>query len=169
MAQLLEASLSTIHAAGEAGQAYQRQLDGRLSSLPADVAEGISPEAIARAITESLRQQFVQSGLPATANALTAISHQLTEATGQFQRTAGQLSACAGRAEEARRASDQMSASVAKATETARSALETVRHGFRLYRLVLSATDVAPRIYANPAAKFRGRFRASSLPVLVIC
>jgi hypothetical protein len=132
MAQLLESSLATIHAAGEAGQAYQRQLDGRLSRLPAEVAEGISPDAIARAITESLRQQFVESGLPATADALTAISHQLTQATGQFQRTADLLSACAGRAEDTRRASDQMSASVAKATETARLAVETVRHEFRL-------------------------------------
>jgi hypothetical protein len=132
MAQLLETSLATIHAAGEAGQTYQRQLDGRLSTLPADLAERISPAAIARAITESLRQQFVQSGLPAAADALTAISQQLTETTGQFQRTAGQLSACAGRAEETRRASDQMTASVAKTTETARLALETVAHEFRL-------------------------------------
>ena len=132
MAQLLETSLATIHAAGEAGQTYQRQLDKRLKALPADVVAGITPEAIARAITESLRQQFVESGLPATADALTAISHQLTEATGQFQRTAGQLSACAGRAEETRRASDQMSASVAKTTETARLSLETIGHEFRL-------------------------------------
>src|SRR5712692_560936 len=62
MAQLLETSIATIHSAGEAGQAYQRQLDERLTSLPTDLAEGISPKAIARAITESLRQQFVQSG-----------------------------------------------------------------------------------------------------------
>jgi hypothetical protein len=132
MAQLLEASLATIHGAGEAGQAYQRQLDERLSQLPADLAEGISPEAIARAITESLRQQFVQSGLPATADALSAISHQLRQAMGPFQRAAGELSACACRAEETRRASDQMTASVAKATETASVAVETVRQEFRL-------------------------------------
>ena len=132
MAQLLETSLATIRAAGEAGQTYQRQLDKRLKALPADVVAGITPEAIARAITESLRQQFVQSGLPATADALTAISHQLTQATGQFQRAADQLSACAGRAEEARRASDQMTTSVATATETARRTLDTVRREFRL-------------------------------------
>jgi hypothetical protein len=132
LAQLLETSLATIHAAGETGQAYQRQLDERLSRLPADLAEGISPEAIARTITESLRQQFVQSGLPATADALTAISHQLTHATGQFQRAADQLSACALRAEEARRSSDHMSTSVANATETARRILDTVRREFRL-------------------------------------
>src|SRR5579862_822361 len=54
LAQLLETSLATIHAAGKAGQAYQQQLDGRLARLPADLAQGISPEAIARAMTESL-------------------------------------------------------------------------------------------------------------------
>ena len=96
MAQLLETSLATIRAAGEAGQAYLQQLDGRLTGLPADLAQGISPEAIARAITESLRQQFVQSGLLATADALTALAQQLTHATGQLQRAAGQLSACTG-------------------------------------------------------------------------
>jgi hypothetical protein len=132
MAQLLETSVATIHAAGEAGQTYQRQLDRRLRTLPADLADGIRPEAIARAITESLRQQFVQSGLPGTADALTAISRQLTQATGPFQRAAEQLSACAARADEARRASDQMSASVANATETARRTLDTVRREFRL-------------------------------------
>ncbi len=132
MAHLLETSLATIHAARETGQAYQRQLDERLSTLPTDLAEGISPQAIARAITESLRQQFVQSGVPATVNALTAVSHQLTQAIVPFQRAAGELSACAGRADEARRASDQMTTSMARATETARLALENVRQEFRL-------------------------------------
>src|SRR6202166_3254413 len=35
MAQLLEASLATIQAAGEAWQAYQQQLDDRLTRVPA--------------------------------------------------------------------------------------------------------------------------------------
>src|SRR6202165_1483363 len=39
LAQLLEASLATIHAAGEAGQAYQQQLDSRPARLPTDLAE----------------------------------------------------------------------------------------------------------------------------------
>src|ERR1700676_5293890 len=96
LAQLLQTSLATIQAAGKAGRAYQQELDNRLARLPTDLAEGISPDAIARAMTESLRQQFVQSGVPATADALTAISQQLTQATGQFQRAAEQLRACTG-------------------------------------------------------------------------
>jgi hypothetical protein len=132
MAQLLETSLATIHAAGEAGQAYQRQLDGRLTRLPTELAQGIRPDAIARAITESLRQQFVQSGLPATAEALTALSQQLTHATGQVQRAIGQLRDCTGIAERAQGAIDRMTTSVETASDTARGALETVSHQFRL-------------------------------------
>jgi hypothetical protein len=130
LAQLLETSLATIHAAGEAGQAYQRQLDDRLTRLPADLAQRINPTAIARAITESLRQQFVQTGLPATADALTALSQQLTDATGQLQRAAGQLSACTGIADQARGAIDHMNTSVSKATDTAHWAVADLAHRF---------------------------------------
>lgn len=132
LAQLFETSLATMHAAGEAGQAYQRQLDERLTTLPTDLAQGISPDAIARAITESLRQQFVQSGLPATADALTAISRQLTEATGDFQRSASRLAACAGLAEHARGAIDQVSSSVAKATDSAQRTVAALTHQVRV-------------------------------------
>jgi hypothetical protein len=132
MAQLLETSLATIQAVGQAGQAYQRQLDDRLTRLPTDLTEGISPEAIARVLVESLHQQFVQSGLPATADALTALSQQLIEATGHLQRAAGQLSACTGIAEQARGAIDQVRTSVAKATDTAHWAVAELRHQVRV-------------------------------------
>src|ERR1700720_1717693 len=52
-AGVLETTLATMQAVGEAGQAYQQQLDGRLATLPTDLAQGIRPDAIARAITES--------------------------------------------------------------------------------------------------------------------
>jgi hypothetical protein len=132
MAQLLETSLATIQAAADAGQAYQQQLDGRLTRLPADLAQGISPEAIARAMTESLRQQFVQSGVPATANALTAVSHQLTEATGHFQRAARQLSACTEIVDQARGAIDQMRANASRATVAAQSAVTELTQEIRV-------------------------------------
>src|SRR5712692_494134 len=132
LARLLETSLATIHAAGEAWQAYQQQLHGRLTRLPGDLAQGISPEAIARAIAESLRQQFVQSGVPAAADALTAISKQLTQATGQFQRAAEQLRACAGIAEQARGAMDHMSTSLSKATHTAQRGVVELTHQLRV-------------------------------------
>jgi hypothetical protein len=132
LAQLLETSLATMQAAGEAWKAYQRQLEDRLTRLPADLAQGISPKAIARAITESLRQQFVQSGLPATVDALTALAQQLTQATAQLQRTAGQLHACTGLANQAHVALDQVHASVAKVTEAAQATVADLRHQVRV-------------------------------------
>src|SRR5438132_3480215 len=42
MARLLETSLATMQAVGEAGQAYQQGLDSRLTTLPSDLAQGIS-------------------------------------------------------------------------------------------------------------------------------
>jgi hypothetical protein len=131
LAQLLETSVATIHAAGKAEHAYLQQIEGRLTRLPADLAQGISPDAIARAITESLRQQFVQSGLPATADALTALSQQLTQAIGQLQRAAGQLHACTGIANQAHVALDQVRASVAKVTDAAQGTVADLRHQVR--------------------------------------
>jgi hypothetical protein len=132
LAQLLETSLATRQAAGEAERAYLQQLEGRLTRLPTDLAQGISPEAIARAITESLRQQFVQSGVPATADALTALSHQLTEAMGPLQRAASQLHACTGIANQAYAALDQVHASLAKVTDAAHATVAELRHQIRL-------------------------------------
>jgi hypothetical protein len=132
LAQLFETSLATMHAAGKAEHAYLQQLDDRLTRLPTDLAQGISPEAIARAITESLRQQFVQSGLPATADALTALSQQLTQAIGQLQRAAGQLHACTGIANQAHVALDQVRASVAKVTDAAHATVAELRHQVRV-------------------------------------
>jgi hypothetical protein len=127
LAQLLETSLATIQAAWEAERAYLQQLDDRLTGLPTDLAQRISPEAIARAITESLRQQFVQSGLPATADALTALSQQLAQATGPLQRAAAQLHACTGIANQAHVALDQVRASVAKVTDAAEGTIAELR------------------------------------------
>lgn len=79
-------------------------------------------------MTENLRQQFVQTGVPAAADALTALSQQLTQVTGQLQRAARQLSACTGVAEQARRAIDHVSTSVATATDTARWAVVELTH-----------------------------------------
>src|SRR5712691_10781127 len=104
-------AIATLLEPGQREHFYQRMLYFK-HLRPEDellrLVQAIGPEAIARAITESLRQQFVQSGLPATADALMALSQHLTHATGQLQRAAGQLSACTGIAEQARGAIDQV-------------------------------------------------------------
>ncbi len=42
----------------------QDELQDRLSRLPAEIAKGVSPQALAAQMVEGLRQQFHQSGMP---------------------------------------------------------------------------------------------------------
>jgi hypothetical protein len=129
LATILASSIASIQATAQAGQAYHTLLEDRLTRLPKEILTGISPEAIARAIIESVRQQFVHSGLPATAEALTVVSHQLNKATGDMQRAAGQLADCTDIADWARIAIDDITASLNDATNTSSwAATEVLRH-----------------------------------------
>jgi hypothetical protein len=132
MAHLLKTSIAAIRAATDAEHAYRQQLEDRLVKLPDQIAQGISPAAIARAITESVRQEFVRSGLPATAEALKVVSQQVTQATGHFQLAASELGACTGIAVQAQTAMTKMTTSVANATDTAQLAMMTLRREFNL-------------------------------------
>ena len=58
--QLLATHRASVEATAKAARAHREQLDDRLTRLPADIAAGISPPAIAQAISESLRQAFVR-------------------------------------------------------------------------------------------------------------
>ena len=55
--RLLGTALERIQEAIESSEAVHRQLTERLSALPAEVAQGLSPAEIAREVNESLRQQ----------------------------------------------------------------------------------------------------------------
>jgi hypothetical protein len=132
LATILASSIASIQATAQAGQAYHKLLEDRLTRVPKEVLAGISPEAIARAIIESVRQQFVHSGLPATAEALTVVSHQLNQATGDVQRAAGQLAGCSDIANRARIAIDEMTVSVDSAANTSQWAAMEVLHHFKV-------------------------------------
>jgi len=71
--------------------AYQTRLDSRLSNLPAEVAEGIAPEAIVATINESLRQEFVRTTIPETARALSAAGAEMKTMTVEFRQTTAAL------------------------------------------------------------------------------
>ena len=105
-AEIVDRGVASIEAAHQTSVQYHQQLEERLRRLPAEVAKGISPEAIAEKINESLRQQFAKSGIPETAEALAVVSRQVKQATGEFQRTAGQLTHGHGRRRPARHRSD---------------------------------------------------------------
>jgi hypothetical protein len=132
LATLLATSIAAMEATAEASQAYHAQLQGRLTGLPQDVVKGLSPEAIARAIIESVRQQFVQSGLPVTADALSVVSNQLNQATGDLKRTAGQLSSYTDVAGQARLAIEDMTRILNNAVDNARWAANDIRAHFTI-------------------------------------
>lgn len=139
MAQALATSLAAFQELAEATQTSHRALEDRLTRLPADLAKGIKPAVIAQAMTESLRQQFVQSGLPTTAKSLTVVASQLTEASAQFQRSADQLAACRDVADEARWTFEAIRTSLASTTDEAQRALATLARQFTIdYRQAIS-------------------------------
>jgi hypothetical protein len=130
--QLLTGALGTLQTTAESSVVYQRQLDHRLEQLPENIANGISPEVIAAAINESLRQQFVQSTIPETASRLAAVAMQLNDVTADFGRTATALgNRYRGAAQEARRAIDDIEKTSSDAIATTRHGAQELLHIFR--------------------------------------
>ena len=91
IAAILGDSVKAMQSARQDTVALHQQLDERLAQLPAEIAEGISPVAIAAKLSESLRQQFVASGIPATAQALAVVSKQTMKVAGEFDLSSKQL------------------------------------------------------------------------------
>jgi len=98
---------SLNQALGNCADALEHTI-ARLDALPREVASGISPSAIASKINESLRQQFQQSTIPLTADALTV--------------AASINNAHHGAAVEANRAIREIDSSISRATKAAEQA-----------------------------------------------
>ena len=87
----MASSMQSMQASHQASVAWQKQMEGRLAKLPKEIAKGINAETIAAKLSESLRQQFHQTGLPAVADAMnvqaTTLRHtskELTTALNEF-------------------------------------------------------------------------------------
>ena len=130
--QLFTAALRSLEQLLKSSEAYKRQLDERLSRLPVEIAAGISPQAIAANINESLRQRFVQSTIPETVRALAQVAEQMKKVTAEFGATASTLgNSYRGAAEEARRSIDDLHSVISAAAATARSAANDLSVDFR--------------------------------------
>ena len=130
--QLFRSALEALQKTLRSGEAYQRQLDQRLSRLPVEIAAGISPRAIAANINEILHEQFVQSTIPETARVLAQVAEQMKKVTEEFGATASTLgNSYRGAAEEARRSIDSMQSAVSRAAESARRAANDLSVDFR--------------------------------------
>jgi len=86
--QRLEEALD--HAIGST-ESYHAELDSRLTQLPQQIAAGIQPKAIASAVFESLRQEFVRSGIPQMSQPLQAVSADLKKTAGDLQNAASSV------------------------------------------------------------------------------
>src|ERR1700691_6192537 len=71
--KLLATAVENISKMSAASEAYHTTLQRRPRDLPADIAYGISPAAVAGQINEDLRREFMRSTIPQTADALAAV------------------------------------------------------------------------------------------------
>jgi len=71
---------------------YVYKLESRIARLPSEIEAGLDPNQIARLLGESLRQHFLQSGLPAAARCLQATSAAMTNAQKELVVALGNLS-----------------------------------------------------------------------------
>jgi hypothetical protein len=62
----------------------RKQLEARIAKLPEEITKGINAEAIAAKLSESLRQQFHETGLPIVADAIAVQAKTLRQASKEL-------------------------------------------------------------------------------------
>ena len=66
---------------------YSRELDSRISALPSGIEASLDPKKIAKLLGESLRQHFLQTGIPATAKGLQTTGEALATTQKELSTT----------------------------------------------------------------------------------
>jgi hypothetical protein len=82
--QIVSRSERLLHDVQEFVDEATRRIDERLVQVSADIAKALNPPAVAAEINESLRQQFVKTTIPETADALAVTAAQIKKATSEF-------------------------------------------------------------------------------------
>jgi hypothetical protein len=70
---------------------YVYKLESRITRLPEKIEAGLDTQKIARLLSESVRQSFLESGLPAAARCLQGTSEMMTRAEKELTATLGNL------------------------------------------------------------------------------
>ncbi len=118
--KLMASAIDSIRKLSAASESYHTSLQRRLAALPADIAYGISPEAVAAKINDTLRQEFTRSTIPKTAEALGAIADRMQTVCSEFATTADHLGhSYRGAAEDARKAVASLKTEISQAAENA--------------------------------------------------
>ena len=71
---------------------YVHELDSRISALPGELEASLDPKQIAKLLGESPRQNFLKSGIPATAEGLQAASAAMTSVQQELSSAMRKLS-----------------------------------------------------------------------------
>jgi hypothetical protein len=137
--QLLAASLASMTKINAASESYHSALQRKITRLPGEIANGISPDAIAAKINENLKEEFIRSTIPKTAEALAVISDRMKTVCSDFSTASDTLgNVYRGAAEDARKAIASLQAEVSQATATAgRFTTELNQKFSKAYRLSL--------------------------------
>jgi hypothetical protein len=118
--KLMAAAIENISRMSASSESYHVALQRKLNQLPANIADGIQPEAVAAAINEALRQEFIRSTIPQTSEALFEVSDRMKKVCSEFAMTSDSLgSIYRGAAEDARKAVASLNAEISTATQTA--------------------------------------------------
>jgi hypothetical protein len=98
-------------------------IERRLEMLPEGIESAIGPERVAARINESLRQQFVQTTIPETGQALAAAAVQMKRCVAEFVVGAREISGQHhSAAKEAREAVKNIESAIHSATRASREA-----------------------------------------------
>lgn len=114
--------LTELQKQSGAASEYHQQINERLLGLPDEIAQGVDPAAIAKAMSEVFRQQIATSGLQDTAAALKSSVAEIKALSGQLTATLKPVAA------EYKSVSAMIAADVSRLTATANE-LQTTNAG----------------------------------------
>jgi hypothetical protein len=136
LTKALEHAINETNATREDTIRFHREVEKRLASMPQEIAEGVNAAALAAILAESLRQQFVASGLPETAHALAIIGNTTAQTAIEFDRSSRQLlNDCRNTSKRFSDAFADMREMMDDTTEAAKEAAQTLTKTFlREYR-----------------------------------
>lgn len=127
----LEHAISSTNAARQDTIRFHREVENRLATMPQEIAEGVNPAALAAILAESLRQQFAQTGLPETAQALAVIGKTTAQTAIEFDHSSRQLlNDCRNTSKRFNDALADMREMIGDATEVAKEAAQTLTNTF---------------------------------------
>jgi hypothetical protein len=106
---------------------YVHELESRLSGLPHELEAGLDPEQIAKLLGESLRQHFLNSGIPDTVKGLQATSVAMTTAQRELSTALRSLSDSRGAVAQIESANNRLTYSLESRAKAVDALLHEVK------------------------------------------